>query len=90
MTPEIFRLGTRFALTELLMSGCTTASDHHYLFPAGLKNAMDIQVEEAQRLGICMTVSRGSMDLSEKDGGLPPDGAVQDEDTIIADCERVL
>ncbi|WP_321500496.1 8-oxoguanine deaminase [Breoghania sp.] len=90
VTPETFRLGTRLALTELLMSGCTTAADHHYLFPAGLEGAMDIQVEEAQRLGIRMTVSRGSMNLSEKDGGLPPDGAVQDEDTILADCERVL
>ncbi len=90
VTPESFRLGTRLALTELLMSGCTTAADHHYLFPAGLEGAMDIQVEEAQRLGIRMTVSRGSMNLSQKDGGLPPDAVVQDEDTILADCERVL
>lgn len=90
VTPETFRMATRLALTELLMSGCTTAADHHYLFPAGLEQAMDIQVEEATRLGIRMTVSRGSMNLSEKDGGLPPDTAVQDEDTILSDCERVL
>jgi 8-oxoguanine deaminase len=88
--PEAFRLATRLALTELLMSGCTCASDHHYLFPPGLEGAMDIQAEEAARVGMRMTLTRGSMNLSEKDGGLPPDTVVQDEDTILADCERVL
>ncbi|TCT09220.1 8-oxoguanine deaminase [Tepidamorphus gemmatus] len=90
LTPEAFRLATRLALTELIMSGCTAASDHHYLFPSGLEGAIDIQVEEARSLGIRMTVTRGSMNLSVKDGGLPPDSVVQDEDTILADCERVL
>jgi 8-oxoguanine deaminase len=90
VTPEAFRMATRLALTELLMSGCTCASDHHYLYPPGLDEAMDIQAEEAARLGIRMTLTRGSMNLSEKDGGLPPDTVVQDEDTILADCERVL
>lgn len=90
LTPESMRLATRLALTELLMSGVTTTSDHHYLFPAHLDDAMDIQVEEARRLGMRMTVTRGSMNLSVKDGGLPPDSVVQDEDTILADCERVI
>lgn len=90
LTPDGFRLATRLALTELMMSGCTAASDHHYLFPSGLEAAMDIQVEEARALGMRMTVTRGSMNLSVKDGGLPPDSVVQDEDTILADCERVL
>ncbi len=90
VTPEGFRLATRLSLTELLMSGCTCVSDHHYLYPDGLEDAMDIQAEEAERLGIRMTLTRGSMNLSEKDGGLPPDTIVQDEDTILADCERVL
>jgi 8-oxoguanine deaminase len=90
MNPDAFRLATRLALTELLLSGCTCASDHQYLFPRGLEGAMDIQAEEAGRLGIRMTLTRGSMDLSEKDGGLPPDAIVQDEDHILADCERVL
>ena len=90
VTPHAFRLATRLALAELLMSGCTTAADHHYLFPAGLEEAFDIQVEEARKLGIRMTVTRGSMNLSQKDGGLPPDTVVQVEDTILADCERVL
>ena len=62
------------------MSGCTTASDHHYLFPPGLEDAIDIEVEEARALGMRMTVTRGSMNLSQKDGGLPPDSVVQDED----------
>ncbi len=90
VTPDAFRLATRLALTELLMSGCTTVSDHQYLFPRGLEDAMDIQAEEAARLGMRMTVTRGSMSLSEKDGGLPPDSIVQDDDTILADCERVI
>ncbi|MEO1067209.1 MAG: 8-oxoguanine deaminase [Pseudomonadota bacterium] len=90
VNPETFRMATRLALTELLMSGCTCASDHHYLYPAGIEDAMDVQAEEALALGIRMTLTRGSMNLSEKDGGLPPDGAVQDEDVILADCERIL
>jgi 8-oxoguanine deaminase len=90
VTPDAFRQATRLALTELLLSGCTCASDHQYLFPAGLEGAMDIQAEEAARVGIRMTLTRGSMNLSEKDGGLPPDTVVQDEETILADCERVL
>ena len=90
LTPEAHRIATRLALTELLMSGVTTTSDHHYVFPAGLDDAMDIQVEEARRVGMRMTVSRGSMNLSEKDGGLPPDSVVQDHAMILADCERVI
>jgi 8-oxoguanine deaminase len=90
LTPEAHRMGTRLALTELLMSGVTCTSDHHYVFPSGLDDAMDIQVEEALNLGIRMMVTRGSMNLSVKDGGLPPDSVVQDQDTILADCERVV
>lgn len=90
LTPDSFRIAVRLALAELLLSGCTTAADHHYLFPAGLDRAIDIEVEEAMALGIRMTVTRGSMNLSQKDGGLPPDSVVQDEDTILIDSERVL
>ena len=61
LTPNSLRLAVRLALTELMLSGCTTAADHHYLFPAGLENAVDIEVEEARALGIRMTVTRGSM-----------------------------
>jgi 8-oxoguanine deaminase len=90
LKPRQLRLAARLALTELMLSGCTTAADHHYLYPAGLENAVDIEVEEARALGMRMTVSRGSMNRSEKDGGLPPDSVVQDEETILADSERVL
>jgi len=90
LTPERHRAATRLALVELLMSGCTTAADHHYVFPRGCENAIDLQVEEARRVGIRMVICRGSMDLSEKDGGLPPDSVVQDRDTILEDSERVL
>lgn len=87
---ESFRLATRLALTELLLSGCSTVSDHHYLYPDGLEDAMDIQVEEATHLGMRMTLNRGSMDLSQKDGGLPPDSVVQSTDEIMRDSERVI
>jgi len=90
LTPKAHRLATRLALVELMMSGSTCASDHHYLFPAGLENAIDIQVEEAKQLGMRLTVTRGSMNLSQKDGGLPPDSVVQDTDEILNDCERVI
>ncbi len=90
LKPDHLRLATRLALAELLLSGCTTAADHHYLFPKGLENAVDIEVEAARELGMRMTVTRGSMNRSQKDGGLPPDSVVQDEDEILADSERVL
>ena len=90
LKPKHLRLAARLALAELLMSGCTTAADHHYLFPGGLEDAVDIEVEAARELGMRMTVSRGSMNLSVKDGGLPPDSVVQDEQTILDDSARVL
>jgi len=90
LKPHQLRLAVRLALTELMLSGCTTAADHHYLFPPGLEDAVDIEVEEARALGLRMTVTRGSMNRSQKDGGLPPDSVVQDEDAILADSERVL
>jgi 8-oxoguanine deaminase len=90
LDPESFRLATRLALTELLMSGCTTVSDHHYLYPAGLDDAMDIQAEEAAALGMRMMLTRGSLNLSAEDGGNVDPGGVQDQDRILADCERVL
>ena len=90
LKPKHLRLSARLALAELLMSGCTTAADHHYLFPGGLEDAVDIEVEAALELGMRMTVSRGSMNLSAKDGGLPPDTVVQDEQAILDDSARVL
>ncbi len=90
LTPEAFRLAVRVALTELLFSGTTTAADHHYVFPSGLEDAIDIQVEEAGALGLRAVLTRGSMSLSQDDGGLPPRSVVQSEDDILADCERLV
>jgi 8-oxoguanine deaminase len=77
-------------MSELLLSGCTTTTDHHYVFPAGLEDAVDIEVAVAKRLGVRVLLTRGSMNRSQRDGGLPPDSVVQDEDTILADSERVV
>ncbi|MGD0430616.1 MAG: 8-oxoguanine deaminase [Acetobacteraceae bacterium] len=90
ITPEAMDAAATVALSELLLSGCTTTTDHHYVFPPGLDNAIDIEIAAAQRLGIRITVTRGSMNRSQRDGGLPPDDVVQDEDTILADSERLI
>lgn len=90
LTPEHLDVGTRLALAELLLSGCTTAADHHYVFPAGLEEAVDIQANAARDLGVRVTLTRGSMNLSVEDGGLPPKSVVQDADAILADSERVV
>jgi 8-oxoguanine deaminase len=90
LTPEALDLGMTLAMTELLLSGCTTTTDHHYVFPAGLEDSIDIEVAAAKRLGLRVLLTRGSMNLSQRDGGLPPDSVVQDEDTILADSERVV
>jgi 8-oxoguanine deaminase len=87
LTPESLNLAVTVAMSELLLSGCTTTIDHHYVFPAGLEDAVDIEVAVARRLGIRVLLTRGSMNRSQRDGGLPPDSVVQDEDTILADSE---
>src|SRR5947208_9607959 len=87
LTPESLHLGATVAMSELLLSGCTTTTDHHYVFPAGLEDAIDIEVAAAQRLGIRVLLTRGQMDRSQKDGGLPSGRVVQDEETILADRE---
>ena len=90
LTPEALDLGVTVAMSELLLSGCTTTTDHHYVFPAGLEDAVDIEVAVTNRLGMRALLTRGSMNRSQRDGGLPPDSVVQDEDTILADSERVV
>jgi 8-oxoguanine deaminase len=90
LTPEDLALATRLALVELMLSGVTCASDHQYVFPPGLEDALDLQAAEARALGVRMTLNRGAMDLSARDGGLPPDGVVQDADAILADCARAI
>ena len=90
LTPEALDLAMTLAMAELMLSGCTTTTDHHYVFPAGPEDGIDIEVAAAQRLGLRVLLTRGSMNLSQRDGGLPPDWVVQDENTILADSERVV
>ncbi|CCD93421.1 putative hydroxydechloroatrazine ethylaminohydrolase (AtzB) (Hydroxyatrazine hydrolase) [Bradyrhizobium sp. ORS 375] len=90
LTPHALDAAVTLAMAELMLSGCTTTTDHHYVFPAGLEDAVGIEVAAAKRLGMRVLLTRGSMNLSERDGGLPPDSVVQDEDTILADSERVV
>ena len=90
LTPEYLDVATRLALAELLLSGCTTAADHHYVFPGGLEQSVDIQAGAARDMGVRVTLTRGSMNLSVEDGGLPPVSVVQDGDTILADSARVI
>ena len=90
LTPDALDAAVTVAMAELLLSGCTTTTDHHYVFPPGLEDAIAIEAAAAARLGIRAVLTRGSMDLSQRDGGLPPDSVVQDMDTILADSTRLI
>lgn len=90
LTPAKLELASQVALAELLLSGCTTAADHHYLFPEGLDHAIDVQVEAVRKLGMRAMLTRGSMSLGEKDGGLPPQQTVQQGEVILADSQRLI
>jgi 8-oxoguanine deaminase len=88
LTPEAIAVSTKIALAELMLSGCTTASDHCYLWPNGA--CIDDQIEAAQELGIRFHASRGSMSVGESKGGLPPDAVVEDEEAILRDSRRAI
>ncbi|WP_022886906.1 8-oxoguanine deaminase [Glaciibacter superstes] len=90
LTPRDLELATTVALAELLLSGCTTVADHHYLFPGGMEESIDIEVSVVKKLGMRAMLTRGSMTLGEADGGLPPQQVVQDADVILADSERLI
>ena len=92
VTPERFRLAARLGMTELMMSGCTCASDHHYLFTQGLEDAMDVEAEEAGALGLRMTLTRGGLDLASGDGeqAVAPRQVIQQTDAVLDDCTRIL
>jgi 8-oxoguanine deaminase len=87
---DMIYASTKLAFCELLLSGCTTASDHHYVFSKNTENAIDIQFEVANELGIRVVLTRGSMSLGRDSGGLPPQSVVQDEKTIIDDSIRLI
>jgi 8-oxoguanine deaminase len=88
LTPEAIQVSTQVALAELMLSGCTTASDHTYIWPNGAR--LDDQVEAAQEMGVRFHASRGSMSVGESQGGLPPDRVVEREDAILADSRRLI
>lgn len=77
-------------LAELALSGCTTTSDHHYLFPPGRGIRLDAIIEAAEAVGLRIHACRGSMTLGRSAGGLPPDECCESEDAVLADCERLI
>ncbi|MDQ2690725.1 MAG: 8-oxoguanine deaminase [Chloroflexota bacterium] len=88
MSPEDIFTSAQTALAELALSGCTTASDHLYLFPNGSK--LDDEIAAAREIGLRIQASRGSMSLGQSQGGLPPDSVVDDEDAILSDSQRLI
>lgn len=90
LTPDALALASKVAMAELLLSGCTLAADHHYLFPRGMEESIDIQVEAVRELGMRAMLTRGSMSLGEDDGGLPPRHTVQGQQQILDDSLRLV
>jgi len=91
LTPEAVYYSSLVAMGELLKTGCTTSVDQFYVFPRGQpKELLDQEFRAAEEIGIRFHGSRGSMSLSEKDGGLPPDSVVQSEEEILSDSQRVI
>ena len=87
---QVVRYSSLTGMGELMKNGCTTCFDHHYVFPAKAGDLIGAQFAAASQLGIRMHASRGSMSLSKKDGGLPPDSVVQDVDAILRDSRRLI
>ena len=88
MTPQAIRASTQVGLAELALSGCSTTSDHLYIFPNGVR--LDDEIEAAQQIGMRFHASRGSMSLGESKGGLPPDRVVEREEDILRDTRRLI
>jgi 8-oxoguanine deaminase len=88
LTPEAIRVSSKIAIAELMLSGCTTASDHTYIWPNGAR--LDDQIEAASEMGFRFHAARGSMSVGESQGGLPPDRVVENEAAILQDSRRVI
>jgi 8-oxoguanine deaminase len=91
ITPEAISISTQLACAELLKTGCTTTTDHHYVFPQGVReDLIGLQFEAAARVGVRFCATRGSMSRGRSRGGLPPDSVVQDEETILRASEELI
>jgi cytosine/adenosine deaminase-related metal-dependent hydrolase len=88
LTPEMIRVSTQTAMAELILSGCTTSSDHLYIYPNGCR--LEDSIEAAQAIGLRFHACRGSMSVGESKGGLPPDRVVEDEKAILTDSQRLI
>jgi len=88
LTPDMVRVSTQVAMAELLLSGCTTTSDHLYIYPNGVR--LDDSIDGARAIGMRFVATRGSMSVGESKGGLPPDRVVEDEDAILTETRRLI
>jgi len=84
------RTAAEVGLAELALSGCSTTTDHHYVFPRGVTGLLEAEIDAARRIGLRFHPCRGSMDLGASSGGLPPDSIVEDIDAVLADTERLI